>query len=369
MGNRATTRTGSQGCLGVVSGYVAKLGRQAAGVTQERLAELLEVDVSTVQGWESGRRPLGAMPTAQLMRLRMHLVRLGAPASLGRHLVDALEADLLLATCMDLGTSWPGRGVHPLAATVHRRSLINLVTWPLTGETPPQLAEFAPKRKPRGPAASRPVVYSDEQHQFFDHLLAVANRSSAAEDALLRTQAAYLLAFDGRSDADAWLCAEQRRAVNRRRTDGLTDHLDVRTASVARASVGDPELLEYFVAGLSSEQQQVMNLNYWAYWIGEIADDQPNDSFMVETDPQSWHGARLLRHLTSRLRPDAPHLALNLCTLHSLVACRPSLLTGSPQGRRLLSGALDLVDAHPGLNHVGRQQLAGLAYSVRIADR
>jgi DNA-binding transcriptional regulator YiaG len=175
MRNRVTTGTGSQGCLGVVSGYVAKLGRQAADLTQERLAELIEVDVSTVQGWESGRRPLGAVPTAQLMRLRMQLVRLGAPASLGRHLADALEADLLLATGVDLGAAWAGRGAHPLAATVHRRSLINLVTWPFTGETPPQLTGLKPKRQPRGPAAVHPVLWPDERRQFFDHLIAVAD--------------------------------------------------------------------------------------------------------------------------------------------------------------------------------------------------
>ncbi|WP_442785364.1 helix-turn-helix domain-containing protein [Amycolatopsis sp. H20-H5] len=59
----SAARTSGQGSrsTGVVSGFVLKLARQAAGLTQEALAERLSADVSSVQGWESGRRPLAAM--------------------------------------------------------------------------------------------------------------------------------------------------------------------------------------------------------------------------------------------------------------------------------------------------------------------
>jgi hypothetical protein len=143
----------------------------------------------------------------------------------------------------------------------------------------------------------------------------------------------------------------------------------MRTASVALASAGDTELLNDFVTGLASDRKDAVNLNYWAYWIGEIPDEQPNDNFMLATDPRSWGGTRLLEHLIPRLRPDKLHLPLNLHTLHSLVASRPALLNNSQQTRRLVAGALELVGAHDGLGLAVRDQLAGLAYAVRIAER
>jgi transcriptional regulator with XRE-family HTH domain len=371
MAKRSGTQTASQGsrCLGVVSGYVLKLCRQSAGVTQERLAELLELDVSTVQGWESGRRPLTALPMRELMRLRMHLTQQGAPPSMARHLSDALEADILLATAVDFGASWPGRDPHPLAASVQRHSLINLVTWPITGQTPPQLAHLAPRHTPRGPTATHPTLYADERQRFFDHLLAVAESGAHAGDPLLRRQAVYLLGFDTRPAVTAWLRDEWQRVTHRQSKEGIAAQLDVRTASVALASNGDGESLHNFVANLSSHRHDTVNLNYWAYWIGEIADEQPNDDFMLTTDPRSWGGVRLLEHLARRLDPDSPHLPLNLHTLHSLVASRPALLTDSGYVRTLIAKALDLVGSRDGLGATVRDQLAGLAYAVRIADR
>jgi DNA-binding transcriptional regulator YiaG len=57
------TLTDGQGSrsTGIVSGFVLKLARQSASLTQEQLAEALTVGVSTIQRWESGRRPLAAM--------------------------------------------------------------------------------------------------------------------------------------------------------------------------------------------------------------------------------------------------------------------------------------------------------------------
>ncbi|WP_425426374.1 helix-turn-helix domain-containing protein [Actinokineospora terrae] len=122
-----------------MSGYVLKLARQAAGLTQERFADLLAVDVSTVQGWESGRRPLAAMNTGDFIRLWTRLPRLGAPASTGRYLRAAVEADLVLSTGITAGSAWVDSDVHPLAASVHRKTLTNLITWPFTGQLPSEL--------------------------------------------------------------------------------------------------------------------------------------------------------------------------------------------------------------------------------------
>lgn len=111
------------------------------------------------------------------------------------------------------------------------------------------------------------------------------------------------------------------------------------------------------------------DLNYWAYWIGELPDEQISDTFMLDADTRSWTGVRLLRHLVRRLEPNSPHLPLNLSTLHALIASRPSLLDGWPEVRASLAHVLDRLASADGLSRVGRDQLAGLLYAVRIAAR
>jgi hypothetical protein len=76
-----------------------------------------------------------------------------------------------------------------------------------------------------------------------------------------------------------------------------------------------------------------------------------------------------LRHLTKRLEPDSPHLPLNLYTLHALIASRPALLGGASAVRRPLAEALDQLASTDRLTRIGRTQLAGLHYALRIADR
>jgi transcriptional regulator with XRE-family HTH domain len=64
--------------LGIVSGYVLKLARESAGLTQQQLADALDVTRAGVQSWESSRRPLGAMSVQQMLALRSRLIRYGA---------------------------------------------------------------------------------------------------------------------------------------------------------------------------------------------------------------------------------------------------------------------------------------------------
>jgi hypothetical protein len=82
----SATLTGSRGSEGRISGYVLKVIRESLGHTQERLAERLGVSAATIQGWESGRRPLMAMPAGNLMALRSEFRSLGAAPAL----LDAL---------------------------------------------------------------------------------------------------------------------------------------------------------------------------------------------------------------------------------------------------------------------------------------
>lgn len=371
MRTRPTTPTGSQGsrALGIVSGFVLKLARQTAGDSQEVLAEALGVDVSTVQGWESGRRSLTALRASDLLRLRMHLVHRGAPASIGRHLSDALEADLVLAAGVDAGAAWKPRELHPLGASVHRRSLTNMVTWPLNGQPPRQLAALRVKSGRRGPAPAHPVLYPDEKERLFDHALTIAEQAKAdPAHGLLRRQATYLLGFDGRADTAGWLRGEWRRAA-RAPADDLPGMLARRSAAVARASLGDAESLQDFVATLDRYRDATANLNYWAHWVGELPHEQRDDAFMTEVDPRSWGGLTLANHLVSRLDPQSPHLPLNIATLHALIASRPALLSDWPQVRTALAGALDRVAGCDTVPRRVRDQLAGLAYAVRLADR
>ena len=180
----------------------------------------------------------------------------------------------------------------------------------------------------------------------------------------------YLLGFDGRPDVVDWLRADWQRAGRRQVADtDITGLLEARSASVALAAAGDRSHLHDFVDRMTDGRAEVANLNYWAYWIGELSDEQTSDTFMLDADTRSWTGARLLQHLVHRLDADSPHLPLNICTLHSLVASRPSLLNGRPTVRASLGGALAKLAATDAVGRAERDQLAGLQYAVRIADR
>ncbi|WP_344430351.1 helix-turn-helix transcriptional regulator [Amycolatopsis minnesotensis] len=346
-----------------------KLARQAAGATQESFAASLGVDATTVQSWESGRRPLTAVRTTDLLRLRMQLARAGAPADTARYLFDALDADMVLSAAIEGGDVWQREELHPLSATVHRRTLMNLVTWPVTGQLPVQLAGLAPKRPHRGPTPVSPYLSDEEQTRLFDHLFTVSLRATQPSESLLRRQAIYLLSFDRRRDTSAWLRGEWSRATRGRSSDDLSGLLGVRSAAVTRASIGDTDTLHDFVASLDSERAATANLNYWAHWLGELPSEQASDDFMVTVDPRSWAGLHLAAHLTGRLDPASPHLVLNLHSLHALIALRPGLLTDWPLLRTRLAAAVERLHGYDSLGKPMHDELAGLAYAVRLANR
>jgi DNA-binding XRE family transcriptional regulator len=366
-----TSGQGSR-AVGVVSGFVLKLARHSTALTQEKFAEAVGVDVTTVQGWESGRRPLSAVSAGDFLRLCGRLSRLGAPALTGRHLREAIEADQVLTTGIAAGgRSSVSPDNHPLAASVHRWTITNLILWPILGKTPRHLHELASRVPRRGPTPTQPTLSAEERTRFLDHLLAVAERTQrVSETSLLRRQAVYLLGFDGRPDAVDWLRTEWKRAGRRRPAgDDIAGLLEARSASVALAVAGDSSHLHDFVDHMTDRSGEVANLNYWAYWIGELSDDQTSDAFMLNADTRSWTGTRLLQHMMERLDPSSSQLPLNLCTLHSLVASRPSLLNSCPAIRTSFADVLDRLAATTDLSRLERHQLAGLQYAIRIADR
>jgi DNA-binding XRE family transcriptional regulator len=73
-GGTAAVRTGGGDTArprdGIITGYLLKLIRQSAGLSQEGLAEQVGVDSNTVQGWETGRRSLTGTRVATLVELR-----------------------------------------------------------------------------------------------------------------------------------------------------------------------------------------------------------------------------------------------------------------------------------------------------------
>jgi transcriptional regulator with XRE-family HTH domain len=293
------TLHGSQGsprCLGAVSGFLLKLIRESARLTQVQLAEQLGVDVASVQGWESGRRPLAALRAADLVRLRFRLLRCGAQPTLLATLDDAIQADLIIAETVHADGRLIEADGHPLGATVHQRKLSDLIAWPFTGIVPAPLRDLVTVRARRGPVPDRPTLTEDERTCFFDHLLVTADATLDEGTVLARRQAIYLLGFDTRASTAEWLRAEHIRAL---REAGRTDHVPswvvVRSSAVALAYGGDRDPLRAFLQhALATDQLEQANLNYWAYWVGEIDGVQVDDEFMGRVDPQGWSGVRLL---------------------------------------------------------------------------
>jgi hypothetical protein len=351
---------------------VLKLTRESAGLTQAGLAERLDVDISTVQAWESARRPLTAMKSSDLVRLRTLMLRLGALPRMFEVLADAVEADVVIADSVSVAPQSSDMTMHPLAASVHRRSLTSLLTWPLTGDWPPQL-EQAPQSAVvrRGPVPAMPMLGTDDRTRFFDHLVVVADRCRGDNHALLRRQAIYLLGFDERRDTVEWLAAEQRRAVQAATsTDDIPAWVAVRSSAVALAQHGHTDPLRAFVAGgLTTDTQVLANLNYWAYWVGELPDRQPDDMFMMRTRPEHWSGTRLFPHLVSRLCPGSDQAELYIRTLWTLIATHPALLQ---RDRAFCSAALTKVEemaAEPDLTAKARQELDSVAFAIRLSLR
>ncbi|MFI5492197.1 helix-turn-helix domain-containing protein [Actinoplanes sp. NPDC051859] len=366
------TLTGGQGSrsTGFVSGFVLKLARESAALTQENLAEELGVGVDALQGWESGRRPLSAINAGQFLTLCARLARLGAPASTGRHLLEAIEADQVLSTGVAAGARWVDSVSHPLANSVHRWAITNLITWPVAGVMPQHLAVFVRRTARRGPVPAQPCLGAEERTRFFDHLQVVVARADNRREALLRRQAVYLLGFDRRPEIADWLRSEWSRAIRRPVDPGnLTGLLEARSASVALAIAGDCAHLQDFVDRATGDRADVANLNYWAYWIGELGEPQINDDFMLDADTRSWVGVRLLRHLVKRLQPESLQLPLNISTLHSLIASRPALLSGPPEVRTTLTKILDELTSVAEMSRTSLDQIAGIRYAVRMAER
>lgn len=122
----------------MVSGAVTAWGCDAG---EAALAEVLGVDVETLQGWETGRRPLANMRAGALLELRRRLPALGADVALVPWLDAAMHADRIIAAGLDDEVGGP----HPLAGWVHTRNTAHMLAWALNGTVPPALAGRLPR--------------------------------------------------------------------------------------------------------------------------------------------------------------------------------------------------------------------------------
>jgi hypothetical protein len=214
------------------------------------------------------------------------------------------------------------------------------------------------------------VLGTDERSRLFEHFLAVADGRRADEDHLLRRQAIYLLAFDDDSRTRQWLTTEHTRAMRLAdRIDDIPSWIFVRSSAVALTRSGDREpMLAFVTAGLSDDNQALANLNYWAYWVGEMREIHTDDSFMGDSGVR-WDGVQLLAHLLERLHPSSDQFELYVHTLWRLLLARPNVFDWRPtlrcQAATRVGEALDSA----GLTGRARRELSNIAYAIKIGDR
>lgn len=354
----------SRGAL--ITGCLLRLARESVpgGYSQEQLAEVVAVSPDTVAGWETGRRPLTAVRAGRFVGLRTALAHLGAAPHIIRLLSVALDADQIFDYAMAAGDRYEPGDLHPLGAHVHRREAIELTAWALGGRRP---AGLPPSTARRGPVAPGPEPGREARSIVFDHFRRVAE-TAGEDDALLRRQAHYLQSFDQRRDAAAWMTGQYRQTASRR-AGWAAAWPGTRTLAVALARYGDPgPLIDFSEYGLADEPGQVANLNYWAYWIGEMPAVERDDSFMpAQLAP--WHGDRVLRHLSGRLEAAEGVSELGIHTIGTLLAARPRLLDHDPALIADLSAVAGRLMDGGKISSSARRVLSQVWYALRLHIR
>ncbi|MEV8628255.1 XRE family transcriptional regulator [Streptomyces sp. NPDC051079] len=329
---------------GAVAGFVLRLARETIPRTQASLAEVLGVDLGTVQGWESGRRPLANMKAGALLNLRRRLSALGAGTAVVGLLDSAMDADQIIGAAIAPGA---GLGPHPLSAWVHTRDTAHMLAWALTGSAPPGLAGRVPLPR-RGPAASSPLLGADDRAQFFRHLREAAETALGRPGGgtLLHRQALYLASYDRGQDSAAWTARalRTRRGVLARK--GWSEHwAEARSTATALARLGDPQPLLDFIERclVGDDTSEAANLNYWAYWLGGVRVPQPDDRFMRDRELAHWDPVTLLRGLTYGMHHSPGYVDLYVHTLWALLTAHPWLAQASPTLARDLSARVEQV--------------------------
>lgn len=215
------------------------------------------------------------------------------------------------------------------------------------------------------------MLSADERRHVIGHLQTVAERASRnhPDGLLLRRQAYYLTGFDQAPATRQWL-ADMRRTDQRalRSVKGWSATWPlVRSTASALTRVGDPEPMRRFITDqLGDDTGETANLNYWAFWTGELGEQQASDSFIASTSLSSLHGGRLARHLADRLHGNIGFMELNIHSLWALFRIRPGL--AAPLAADLETKIVRLLDENQ-VSALARRELEALRYGIAIARR
>ncbi|GGY22449.1 hypothetical protein GCM10010384_31650 [Streptomyces djakartensis] len=363
------TPTGGRGAssrprIGLVSGYTFRVIREQLGRTQDDVAERLEVSPDTIAGWESGPRPLPALPVGQMLVHRHRLMQMGTSPALLKALERATEADVLLAGALDEETP---ADQSPLGAWVMRRDLVEVLAWPLTRVAPQPIRDLpAPRRPRRGPVPSAPELPATDLRRFFARMRETAEQARREEQFLLRRQALHLSGYDDQADTSEWLAHQQ---AMERPGGWLVDWLNARSVAAVAARQGDRERMGHFIDTvlLDDDRGEAANLNYWAYWVGESHHLELSDDFIASHEPGHWPGDKLLSHLANGLAPQLGYVELTIHSLWSLLAIRPHLLKSGAATRALRDRLPVMLDSQ-GLSARARRELDSIRYAIRLAE-
>lgn len=348
-----TPTPGASELIGRLGGAVLGAIRGRVGLTQEGFAEQLGVGVSTLQAWESGRRPLVNASFAEIQRVNRGLRAHNPDPSLLVMFEKALMADSIYG---ELATA--GSPEHPLSVIVPDRTLTELLAWPLTGEAPRQLSEVR----------TRLYVPSTVQDAVARDLCDAADQAGTGTErtAMLRRQVKFLVASN--DSAREWL--RQQTTSDTRALPDLSNWSPswalARSQAVASAHSGDLDPLRRFIdQGLASDELITANLNYWAYWVGEHDTYWTDDRDMV-SQRATWSGDRLLSSLVSGVAT-APYRELCAHALWALLKARRDLLRNSEQARDIGRAVEIALSDEAGLTGKVRQRMEQVAYLVESA--
>ena len=110
--------------------------------------------------------------------------------------------------------------------------------------------------------------------------------------------------------------------ASRRGPDGML----ARSTASALTRVGNPEPMRRFITDqLRDETSEAANLNYWAFWTGELSEPQASDAFIDALPLNAWHGRRVARHLLDRLHGNIGFMELNIHSLWALIRIRSGM--------------------------------------------
>jgi hypothetical protein len=116
------------------------------------------------------------------------------------------------------------------------------------------------------------------------------------------------------------------------------------------------------------EAGEVANLNYWAFWTGELGEEQDCDAFIRSTSLNAWHGRRLARHLLDRLHGNLGFMELNIHSLWALIRIRPSMAASPALADELDTKIGRLLDENL-VAAPARRELEALRYGIAMALR